>query len=97
MSFHFDRVRVHGSSPKENADTRGAVRVVLSTWASLLALIPVGGLFEAMQWPLFHLWGLAHGSFILISGPVFVLTFVALGRLSWFQKPRRSIFAQPEE
>ena len=28
-------------------------------------MFPLGMLFDDMKWPLFHSWGLAHGSFIL--------------------------------
>ena len=28
-------------------------------------MIPLAMIFDAMDWPLFHGWGLAHGSFII--------------------------------
>jgi hypothetical protein len=31
----------------------------------LVLMFPLGLLFDDMKWPLFHSWGLAHGSFIL--------------------------------
>lgn len=41
-------------------------------------MVPLGLLFDAMNWPLFHTWGLAHGSFI-IAWPM--LAFVSFGLL----------------
>jgi hypothetical protein len=28
-------------------------------------MFPLGCLFDAMNWPIFHGWGLMHGSFIV--------------------------------
>jgi hypothetical protein len=33
--------------------------------AGFLLMLPLGMVFDDMKWPLFHGWGLAHGSFIL--------------------------------
>jgi len=41
-----------------------------------LLMFPLGMLFDSMNWPLFHSWGLAHGSFIL-AWPL--LTLVCFG------------------
>jgi hypothetical protein len=41
-----------------------------------LLMIPLAMLFDAMNWPLFHSWGLAHGSFI-IAWPL--LTLICFG------------------
>jgi hypothetical protein len=45
------------------------MRVVLICLASIVLgfflMFPLGKLFDAMDWPLFHTWGLAHGSFVL--------------------------------
>ena len=45
--------------PNPNGD---AVECIL---LGFFLMIPFGMLFDAMRWPLFHSWGLAHGSFIL--------------------------------
>jgi hypothetical protein len=31
----------------------------------LFLMVPLGVLFDAMNWPVFHTWGLAHGSFVI--------------------------------
>jgi len=41
-------------------------------------MVPLGLLSDAMNWPLFHTWGLAHGSFI-IAWPI--LAFLSFGLL----------------
>lgn len=46
---------------------------LVSTVMGLFPMVPLAMLFDAMNWPLFHSWGLAHGSF-LIAWPV--LTFI---------------------
>ena len=43
-----------------------------------LLMVPLGLMFDAMNWPLFHTWGLAHGSFI-IAWPI--LACVSFGLL----------------
>ena len=40
-------------------------------------MIPLAMLFDAMNWPLFHSWGLAHGSFI-IAWPLLTLLSFAI-------------------
>lgn len=54
-------------------------------------MMPLGLLFDAMNWPLFHTWGLAHGSFV-IAWPV--LALVSFGLLhvlirAWRQRTSR--------
>jgi hypothetical protein len=39
---------------------------------------PVGWLFATMSWPMFHAWGLAHGSWIVAWPVLSVLSFLAL-------------------
>ncbi len=45
------------------------MRIALICLASIVLgfflMFPLGKLFDAMDWPLFHTWGLAHGSFLL--------------------------------
>jgi hypothetical protein len=56
--------------------TLGVVAVVAVVGGFLL-MWPLAWLFGVMGWPLFHGWGLAHGSFViawpLLSGLVFLL------------------------
>jgi hypothetical protein len=48
-------------------------------------MIPLAMLFDAMNWPLFHSWGLAHGSFI-IAWPLLTLTSFAVIRVFVLRK-----------
>ncbi len=61
------------------------MRCFLSIVASILLgfvlMIPLAMLFDAMKWPLFHSWGLAHGSY-LFAWPL--LTVIAYGLLAVF-------------
>jgi len=42
-----------------------ALTCIGSVVLGLFLMVPLGMLFDAMNWPLFHTWGLAHGSFII--------------------------------
>jgi hypothetical protein len=44
-----------------------------------LLMIPLAALFDAADWPVFHTWGLVHGSF-LIAWPVLAGLSFAVGR-----------------
>ena len=56
-----------------------AVRIVLALLIGIGGIYPLGKLFDAMEWPIFHTWGLGHGSFV-IAIPVLVwLAYVGLG------------------
>lgn len=46
-----------------------------------LLMFPLAGIFNAMNWPIFHSWGIAHGSFV-IAWPI--LTFLSFGILRVF-------------
>jgi hypothetical protein len=51
-------------------------------------------LFDAMNWPLFHTWGLAHGSF-LFAWPLLTLTsFIVITAFRLARKTRKKI--EPE-
>jgi len=39
-------------------------------------MIPLAMLFEAMEWPLFNFWAMAHGSFILAWPMLALITLV---------------------
>jgi uncharacterized membrane protein len=43
-----------------------------------LLMWPVGWLFGRMGWPMFHGWGLAHGSFVIAWPVLSLLAFVVL-------------------
>lgn len=48
---------------------------------SLGAVIALGGLFDRMNWPLFHSWGLMHGSFFLLFPMIFLAVHLMGKRL----------------
>lgn len=49
-------------------------------------MIPLGWLFNTMEWPLFHSWGLAHGSFIFAWPLLTLLSFgVIKGAMSYYR------------
>jgi hypothetical protein len=51
----------------------------------LFLMIPLGLLFDAMDWPVFHSWGLIHGSFIL-AWPL--LTLASFGVIRAFGRQK---------
>ena len=42
------------------------------TAPAVVGLFPAAALFETMNWPMFHTWGMAHGAF-LFAWPVTTL------------------------
>jgi hypothetical protein len=66
------RNRVGGDS------VRLALQIVGSIISGFLLMIPLGMLFDAMNWPLFHSWGLAHGSFLLAWPALTAVSFIAI-------------------
>lgn len=44
---------------------------------------PLAAFFDRMKWPLFHSWGLVHGSFLVawpaLSATCFLLLYIMLG------------------
>jgi hypothetical protein len=55
-----------------NNRTKYALLVVVSWIAGFLLMIPLDLIFNAMHWPIFNGWALAHGSFI-IAWPLLTL------------------------
>ena len=55
------------------------MRTLVLCFASIVTgfflMWPLGMLFDAMNWPLFNGWGLAHGSFILAWPMLAVASF----------------------
>src|ERR1700722_9739674 len=49
-------------------------------------MIPLAMVFNAMDWPLFHSWGLAHGSFIIAWPMLTVLSFAVFHGSRWLGK-----------
>ena len=43
---------------------RSTVGCVTAPAVGLLLLFPVAALFDTMNWPMFHTWGMAHGAFL---------------------------------
>lgn len=64
-------------------------RVAISAVVGLLVLMPVGDLFDRMDWPIFHSWGLAHGSFIFVTTWVGFFVYWVLGMIPWLRERSR--------
>jgi hypothetical protein len=63
--------------------TTGWISVVISWIAGFFLMIPLAIVFDAMSWPFFNGWALAHGSFIL-AWPL--LSIAAVRGLRSFRK-----------
>lgn len=46
-----------------------------SITVGFLLMLPLAALFNTMNWPLFHSWGLAHGSFVIAWPVLTILSF----------------------
>ena len=62
------------------------IRIAVSAIVGLLALLPVGDLFDRMDWPIFHSWGLGHGSFVFVTTWIGFLVYWALGICPWLRE-----------
>jgi len=62
-----------------------ALGCLTSVVLGFLLMIPLGILFTAMNWPLFHTWGLVHGSFIFAWPWLAALAFAFLW-VVWLRK-----------
>jgi hypothetical protein len=64
---------------------------LIATVAGFLLMIPLGVLFAHMNWPVFHPWALAHGSFTVAWPLLSYVCFVALGFVGsrWRKRMRR--------
>jgi hypothetical protein len=49
-------------------------------------MAPLGMLFDRMEWPLFHTWGLAHGSFLFAWPLLTLLSFGTIEALMLFRR-----------
>ena len=58
--------------------TTGCLSVVISAIVGFHLLIPLMAVFDAMDWPIFHSWGIWHDS-IIVAWPA--LALVVLGVL----------------
>lgn len=57
-----------------------SIRVVVSLLVGFLGLLPLGALFDTMNWPVFHTWGLGHGSFVIAAPAIGSVSYLLLGR-----------------
>jgi hypothetical protein len=55
------------------------MRILISFLAGFAMLLPLGWIFGVMNWPLFHSWGLAHGSFMLAWPVLWLIAYLLLG------------------
>jgi hypothetical protein len=63
---------------------RVVARVLVSIAVSVLLLILLGAIYGLAHLPVFHSWGLAHGSFNMALPALLLASYVGLGRVSWF-------------
>lgn len=69
---------------------RTLLRTILSFALGVILLIPLGALYGVMGLPVYHSWGLAHGSFTTALPALSATAFVALGMLPWFSRSNDS-------
>jgi hypothetical protein len=60
---------------------RRAAYAVAAAIAGFFLMIALGALFDAMYWPLFNSWALAHVTFPLVWPAFTIVVFLALVRL----------------
>jgi hypothetical protein len=64
--------------------------LALSIVVGFVLMWPLGWLFGVMNWPVFHSWGLAHGSFVLAWPMLSALCFLVGWSLSRALRRRAS-------
>ena len=65
---------------------RTFIRSVIAIVAGYLLMWPLGFAWTALSWPTFHLWGLAHGTFVAAWPTLSIPVFLALGYLPLFRR-----------
>ncbi|HKU07794.1 MAG TPA: hypothetical protein VJR30_17115, partial [Bradyrhizobium sp.] len=65
---------------------RTFIRSVIAIVAGYLLMWPLGFAWTALSWPTFHLWGLAHGTFVGAWPTLSIPVFLALGYLPLFRR-----------
>ena len=48
-----------------NEAAEKTVRIIVYAICGFFLMFPLGYLFDTMEWPLFHSWGLVHGTFFM--------------------------------
>jgi hypothetical protein len=57
---------------------KGCINLALAFALAFIAVLLTAAIFNAMDWPTFHTWGLMHGSFIFIFPFYFILALLVL-------------------
>lgn len=70
--------------------TTGCLSIVISVVAGFFLLTPLMGIFDAMHWPVFHSWGMWHGSIIIAWPALTLLSFCVLRVIRWRVKRNSS-------
>jgi hypothetical protein len=63
---------------------RATLRLLAAVVIGLLLLVPLAAVYEAAALPVYHSWGLIHGSFATAIPALVLAGFVALGLIPWF-------------
>jgi hypothetical protein len=66
------------------------LKIIGEVVISFVACMATGTLFDQMHWPLFHSWGLMHGSITLLFPVYFSLVHLAGNQLESLWGPRAS-------
>ena len=63
---------------------RTAIRAIVSVLLGVVLLMPLAAFYELAHLPVFHSWGLMHGSLVTAVPALTAITFIALGLVPWF-------------
>jgi predicted neutral ceramidase superfamily lipid hydrolase len=70
---------------------RTLTRSVVSVIVGIALLFPLGAFYGSANLPVFHSWGLTHGSFTTAIPALVAGSFVGLGLLPWFSRSRDAL------
>ena len=65
---------------------RTVTRALISVVAGFFLMWPLGYLYDVLNWPTFHSWGLLHGGFFSAWPTLSIFTFLALGYVRFFPR-----------
>ena len=65
---------------------RALIRSIIAIVVGFLLMWPLGYAWAALSLPTFHLWGLAHGTFVAAWPTLSILTYLALGFVPFFRR-----------
>ena len=70
---------------------RRSIQIICAVALGFMLMVPLGLLYDVMEWPTFHSRGLGRGSFFAAWPALFLAALGLLALIPWFRGPRDGI------